>query len=81
MKPEPLRFTRGDLVRTWFDTGALGAAILYGRVVQAGSLRCTVEWESGLRNRIDNRIGFRPAGIERITPSHAEWDTARKAVR
>jgi hypothetical protein len=43
---------RGDYVRTWFDTGAMGATVLYGRVVKAGPRTYTVLWESGLRNRI-----------------------------
>jgi len=58
---EPMR--RDDLVRTWFDTGALGATILYGRVVAAGPRAFVVEWESGLRNRI--RQGH--PGITRVT--------------
>lgn len=53
----------GDIVQTWFDTGGgkgAGPQILYGRVVKpSGSKRVTVEWESGLRNRIasdDHRV-------------------------
>jgi hypothetical protein len=49
----------GDYVWTWFDTGAMGAAILYGRVVKAGPKTYTVRWESDLQNRIhqwDRRV-------------------------
>lgn len=42
----------GDLVKTWFDTGAMGAQILYGRVEKAGPKTYTVRWESDLTNRI-----------------------------
>lgn len=42
---------RGDLVQCWFDTGAMGAMILYGHVMAAGSRTFTVQWESGLKNR------------------------------
>jgi hypothetical protein len=43
---------RGDLVQTWFDTGAMGATIIYGRVICAGRVNFTVQWESGIRNRV-----------------------------
>jgi hypothetical protein len=46
------RFVRDDLVQTWFHTGAMGAAILYGVVVAAGPKAARVRWESGLTNRI-----------------------------
>lgn len=55
-------FKLGDVVETMFDTGARGAQILYGRVVRAGPKKVTIEWESGLRNRIDNgRFGVKIA--------------------
>lgn len=43
---------KGDKVRYWFDTGATGYQMLFGVVVAAGSKAFTVEWESGVRNRI-----------------------------
>ena len=43
---------KGDVVRIWFDTGALGHTILYGRVIAAGPKAYRVRWESGLTNRI-----------------------------
>lgn len=43
---------RGDFVRTWFDTGAMGPTILYGRVIKAGPATYTVRWISGIQNRI-----------------------------
>jgi hypothetical protein len=46
-------FKRGDLVQTYFDTGAFGAKILYGRIVKAGPKTATIEWESRNRNRIE----------------------------
>jgi hypothetical protein len=50
---------RGDFVKTWFDTGAMGAQILFGIVIMAGPTTYTVMWESGLRNRLrvnDKRV-------------------------
>ena len=52
--PAP-RFQRGDLVQTWFDTGAGktgGARILYGLVVASGPQAARIVWESGLSNRV-----------------------------
>lgn len=43
---------RGDLVQYWFDTGAMGAAILYGMVIAAGPSAYRVRWESNNTNRI-----------------------------
>jgi len=43
---------KGDFVQTWWDSGAMGAEILYGKVVKAGDVTYTVEWVSGLRNRV-----------------------------
>lgn len=57
----------GDKVRTWFDTGAMGAQILYGLVIASGPKRATVLWESGLCNRI-LQCGSR---VERATDK--EW--------
>ena|SRR3990167_11055548 len=59
--PRPMK--RGDFVRTYFDTGALGAQILLGRVMKAGRATYTVEWESGIRNRIVQ--GYK--GVELVT--------------
>ena len=42
----------GDHVETYFDTGAFGVSLLWGKVVAAGPKTFTVEWESGLRNRL-----------------------------
>lgn len=45
----------GDLVETWFDTGAMDYQILYGRIVApTGLKRATVTWQSGIRQRIEN---------------------------
>jgi hypothetical protein len=56
VQPAPARrFQRGDLVQTWFDTGAGktgGARILYGQVVAAGPKAAHIVWESGLSNRV-----------------------------
>jgi hypothetical protein len=51
-KAEPLRMRRGQFVQTWFDTGAMGATILYGVVESAGPRVYTVRWESGITNRV-----------------------------
>ncbi len=59
---EPIRIRRGQFVRTWFDTGALGATIIYGEVIAAGTRTYSVRWESGIVNRI--RQG--QAGVERV---------------
>ena len=42
----------GDIVRTWFDTGAFGVSILHGVVEKAGPVTFTVVWRSGIRNRV-----------------------------
>lgn len=47
------RFSRNDIVKYWFDTGARGYEILYGLVVKSGPKTFTVVWESGLKNRLD----------------------------
>lgn len=43
---------RGDLVQTFFDTGAFGAQVLYGEVIAAGPKAYRIRWESGLTNRV-----------------------------
>jgi hypothetical protein len=48
---------RGLKVWTWFDTGAMGATILDGVVVKAGPRTTTIEWESGIRNRVPHDVG------------------------
>lgn len=42
----------GDHVETWFDTGAMGCQLLYGRVIAAGPKTYRVRWESGITNRL-----------------------------
>lgn len=44
-------FTLGTFVQTWFNTGAFGYDILYGKIVKCGKLTFTVQWESGSCNR------------------------------
>lgn len=60
----------GDYVWTWFDTGAMGASYLYGRVVKAGPKTYTVQWQSDLRNRVqqgDWRVKLvSPADVEQF---------------
>lgn len=46
------RFKVGDLVQTYFDTGAMGVTVLYGKIISAGDKRAGVLWESGWTNRI-----------------------------
>jgi hypothetical protein len=64
---------RGDLVRTWFDTGACGPSILYGVVVASGPMACVVRWESGARNRL--RHGDY-CGVDRVSVDE-QGDAAR----
>lgn len=45
-------FKRGDLVEYWFDTGAFGFNILYGKIIASGEKCYRVMWESGLTNRL-----------------------------
>jgi hypothetical protein len=47
-----MKFSKGDLVQTMFDTGQSGHQVLYGKVVKAGKATVTIVWESGLRNRV-----------------------------
>ena len=42
----------GERVWTWWDTGAFGVTPLDGVVVASGKRTFTVEWQSGIRNRI-----------------------------
>ena len=54
-EPKPLRFKRGDLVQTWFDTGAGkmgGPVIIYGEVLEAGPKMARIRWESDNTNRV-----------------------------
>jgi hypothetical protein len=45
--------TVGDIVKYWYDTGAMGPTTLYGRVIDAGGKTYRVLWESGNRNRLE----------------------------
>lgn len=69
------RFKRGDLVQTWFDTGAGkmgGVVLVYGEVIEAGSKAARVLWESGLTNRVtQDSHSIEPAG---------DADGAREAI-
>lgn len=46
-------FKVGDVIATWFDTGAFGAQILFGVVIAAGPKAYRVRWESGSTNRVE----------------------------
>lgn len=46
-------FKIGDVIATWFDTGAMGAQLLFGVVIAAGPKAYRVRWESGLSNRVE----------------------------
>ncbi len=46
-------FKLGDVIATWFDTGAFGAQILFGVVIAAGRKAYRVRWESGMTNRVE----------------------------
>jgi hypothetical protein len=46
-------FKVGDVIATWFDTGAFGVQILFGVVIAAGPKAYRVRWESRNTNRIE----------------------------
>ena len=46
-------FKVGDVIATFFDTGAFGAQVLLGVVTAAGPRMYRVRWESGIPNRIE----------------------------
>jgi hypothetical protein len=45
-------FEVGDIIATWFDTGAFGPRLLFGVVIAAGPRTYRVRLESGRINRI-----------------------------
>jgi hypothetical protein len=51
--PKVHTFKVGDIIATWFDTGAFGANILFGVVIAAGPKNYRVRWESGSKNRLE----------------------------
>jgi hypothetical protein len=58
MIPANERFRVGMVLKALYDDGLKGS-ILYGRVIEAGPKCFTVEWESGLTNRLrqgDKRV-------------------------
>jgi hypothetical protein len=46
-------FKIGDVIATWFDTGAFGAQLLLGVVIAAGPKAYRVRWESSSTNRVE----------------------------
>jgi len=46
-------FKTGDIIATWFDTGAFGAQLLFGVVIASGPKSYRVRWESGNTSRIE----------------------------
>ena len=46
-------FKVGDIIATWFDTGAFGAQLLLGVVIAAGPKAYRVRWESDNTNRVE----------------------------
>jgi len=46
-------FKVGDIIATWFDTGAFGAQLLLGVVIAAGPKAYRVRWESRRTNRVE----------------------------
>lgn len=59
------KFKIGDLVEVYFDTGCMGASILYGKITAASEKQCFVVWESGLRNRLRYSYGTRGVKLAR----------------
>ena len=75
---ETSRYTRGDLVQTWFDEGATGPNILYGCVIRSGPKAFKVMWESGLCNVFKHVDDWRalPEKVKMV-----DLDDARKAMK
>lgn len=46
------RLSTGEKLWTLFDTGAMGVAVMTGVVRKSGPKTATIEWESGIRNRL-----------------------------
>lgn len=46
-------FKVGDIIATFFDTGAFGAELLLSVVIAAGPKAYRVRWESGFTNRVE----------------------------
>jgi len=46
-------FKVGDVIATWFDTGAFGMNLLFGVVIAASPKAYRVRWESGSTNRVE----------------------------
>jgi len=64
MLPSGGRIKLGTYVETWFDTGAMGASLLYGRVIASGPKMYRVRWESGLTNRVQqDNDNIKPARV------------------
>jgi hypothetical protein len=47
-----MKMKRGDYVRCWWDTGAMGSTFLYGQVIEAGPRTARIRWESSATNRV-----------------------------
>jgi hypothetical protein len=65
----PGHYAKGQYVRAYFDTGAMGAEIIYGVVVAAGPRAFTVRWEGGNTNRC--RQG--EDTVTRVTERELKW--------
>ena len=50
-------FNQNDLVEILFDTGCMGANILYGKIVRATGKEVHILWENGNRNRLRYSYG------------------------
>ena len=84
-------FKVGDVIATWFDTGACGAQILFGVVIAAGPKVYRVRWESSISNRIEQGrtvcwlyedwAGYTKAELQRIGQRlGVELSTMKSAV-
>lgn len=64
-----LKANKGDYVRIWWDTGAMGMSILYGLVVKSGPKSITIRWPNGTRNRVNRENG---KGVEIVRVDEIE---------
>jgi hypothetical protein len=59
-----IKFQRGDLVRYFYDTGAMGVTLIWGLVINAGPKAFRVRWESGHTNWLKHT---EPKGVTPVT--------------
>lgn len=73
----------GTYVWMWWDTGAMGASQLIGRVVQAGPKAALIEWPNGVRNRVKfvDAMGIQPCFGTTLEVAKEEWGRRDRAKK